>query len=376
MKIIVDREQLASAFALAGSVAPSRSPKEILQNVKLTAIGDKITLEATDMEMSIRAQVGGEFSIQQEGTVLLPVGRTAAILRESTDEDIVIELDGVTIFIKGKTAKFRLPSSNPDEFPRVQQFGDTDYLLVEARALKAAIQRTVFATDAESSRYALGGIKIEMDGEHRAVAIGTDGRRLTYCHFIVEKVGGCEHFDASKATIVPSVAAKLLERSIEPKDGPVKIAARSNDVIVESDRCTIFTRLIEGRYPNWRQVIAGITHDHSRIDVPNGCLRACIRQAAITTSNETRGVLVTFDDGSMVIESETAELGQSRIETPISYDDDTKVVKVDHRFVADFCNVIQPDEIIGIRVGSQNEPIELASGDDYKCVIMPMARDR
>jgi DNA polymerase III subunit beta len=376
MKIIVDREQLASAFALAGSVAPSRSPKEILQNVKLTAVGGKITLEATDMEISIRAQVGGEFNIQQEGTVLLPVGRTAAILRESTDEDMVIELVDVTIFIKGKTAKFRLPSANPDEFPQVPQFGSADFLIVEARALKTAIQRTVYATDSESSRFALGGIKLEMDGDRQAVAVGTDGRRLTYCHFAVEKVGVCEYFDPSKATILPSVAAKLLERSIEPKDGPVKIAARTNDVIVESDRCTIFTRLIEGRYPNWRQVIAGISDDHARIDVPNGCLRACIRQAAITTSMETRGVVMTFDAGSMVIESETAELGQSRIETPIAYDEDRKTVKVDYRFVAEFCNVIQPDEILGLRVASENRPIELASGDDYKCVIMPMARDR
>lgn len=375
MKIIVDREKLAEAFALAANVAPQRSPKEILQNVKLTAIGGVIALEATDLEMSIHAIVEGENAIQQEGQVLLPVSRTGAILRESNDEELVIELADNGINIRSASAKFRLPSADPNEFPAVAAFGESDYMLVDSRVLKTAIQRTVFATDAESSRFALGGIKLEVE-DGRGIAIGTDGRRLACCHFAMEAVGSLAAFEPSRGTILPTNAAKLLERAIDPKDGPIKLAARVNDVIVETSRCVMFTRLIEGRYPNWRQVLNGVSAEASIVEIPCGSLLAAIRQAAITTERETRGVVMTIHEGTMVIESQTAELGQARIETPIAYADDKRSVKIDCRFIEEFCRVVAMDEVLDIRIGTSSEAMSLSHGADYRYIVMPMALDR
>lgn len=375
MKIEVDRAKFAEAFFAAASVAPSRSPKEILQNVKLTASEGVITLEATDMEIAIRAKVDGEVSVLNAGSVLLPASRTAAILRESSDDSITIESTDIALMIRGKASKFRLPTANVDEFPSMQTRGEGDHIVVAAKAIKAAIQRTVYATDADSSRYALGGIKIEADG-NQGIAVGTDGRRLCKALFTLERNGELPNLEATGTIVVPTTAAKLIDRGLDPKDESVRIYPRLNDVVIESSRCCVYARLIEGRYPAWRQVLNQVTADSEAVSIPAGMLHACIRQAAITTANETRGVNITFDKGTLVIESETAELGQSRIEIPLAYDGNAVTVKLDYRFVGEFCHTVPADEPIQIRFSSGSAPVELSAGDDYLSVIMPMARDR
>src|SRR6056297_1685223 len=163
MKITCQRDTLANAFALAASIAPTRSPKEILQNVKVTAAGAKLTLSATDQEVGIRLDVTEGVEIATEGTALLPVQRTGLILRESNDETLTIETDDSGIRLSGQRSKFRLPGSNPDEFPSVREFDEEQYHEIGTRLFRQMLHRTAFATDTESSRYALGGVLLEMD---------------------------------------------------------------------------------------------------------------------------------------------------------------------------------------------------------------------
>ena len=177
MKITCQRESLTNAFGLAASIAPARSPKEILQNVKITATGGKITLTATDMEVGIRLDLEEGVTVQTEGTALLPVQRTMAILRENNDEVLEFETDESGIRVKGKRSKFKLPGNNPDEFPAVAGFDEDKYHVLPTRLFREMVKRTVFATDSDSSRFALGGVLLEME-ESRVTAVGTDGRRL------------------------------------------------------------------------------------------------------------------------------------------------------------------------------------------------------
>ena len=154
MKIICQRESLTNAFTLAASIAPTRSPKEILMNVKVTAANNRITLTATDMEVGIRLDLAEGIEVETEGTALLPVQRMTAILRESSDPTLTIETDSSGIRVLGSRSKFRLPGSNPDEFPSVNGFDEDKYHVIPTRLFREMVKRTVFATDAESSRFA------------------------------------------------------------------------------------------------------------------------------------------------------------------------------------------------------------------------------
>lgn len=372
MKITCQRESLTAAFALAASIAPARSPKEILQNVKVTAAGGKITLTATDMEVGIRLDVEEGVEIETEGTALLPVARTMAILRESNDESLIFETDESGIRVQGTRSRFRLPGSNPDEFPSVSGFEEDKYHVIPTRLFRQMVKRTVFATDAESSRFALGGVLLEME-EERVTAVGTDGRRLARMEGTGEAVGG--HVTSGASTIVPTAAIQLIERALSDKDESVDVAARSNDLLVRTPRAVIYSRLVEGRYPNWRQVFPK-REAAVQLDMTVGPLFAALRQAAIVTDHESRGIDFTFADGTLKLEASTAEIGESQIELPIAYDGEKIVLTMDHRYVADFCKVLDNEASFIMEIESGAAPALLTTDDGYGYVIMPMARDR
>jgi len=372
MKISCNREKMAAAFQLAASVAPTRSPKEILQNVRITATGGKVQLTATDTEIGIRLEITEGVEIEAEGTALLPVSRTMAILRESSDETLRFITDESAIQILGDRSKFRLPGANPDEFPSIEGFVEEVYHEIPVRLFRELVKRTVFATDAESSRYALGGVLLELDGED-VTAVGTDGRRLARMQGKGMSVG--DHKTSGMSTIVPTRAISLMERAVSESDGFVHLAARSNDLLLRTPRCVIFSRLVEGRYPNWRQVFP--KRDQAiQIDMVVGPLFAALRQAAIVTDHDSRGIDFTFGDGTLRLEATTAEVGTSQVELPIAYDGPPITMKMDHRFVADFCKVLDNETPIIFEIETENSPALLSTDDGYAYVIMPMAKER
>lgn len=372
MKITCNREKLATAFQLAAGVAPSRSPKEILQNVKITAAGGRLVLTATDMEVGIRITVDEGVTIDREGTALLPVSRTNAILRESSDEEVMVEADETGVVMKGQRSKFKLPGANPHEFPQVVEFEETGYHTIPRSLFRELLRRTVFATDAESSRYALGGVLLEMEGE-QITAVGTDGRRLAKMEGAGVATGG--HQTTGMNTIIPTRAAMLMDRALGDKEETVDVAARSNDILVRTGHWTISSRLVEGRFPNWRQVIPQRAGSQ-QVDMTVGPLFAALRQAAIVTDQESRGVDLTFSEGTLCIEGNTAEIGQSRVEIPIAYEGPNITLTLDNRYLGDFCKVLDTDSTFVFDFESGQSPALLTTSDGYSYVIMPMARDR
>lgn len=376
MKVSFHREKLLAAFQTAASVAPSRSPKPILQNVKMEVAGDKnsegtAVLSATDLQVGIRVEIGG-LEAHAAGSAVLPVHRFGSILRESSDEILKVETDGQNITVKGDRSQFTLPAHNPDEFPSVTEFAEKKYHELPARLLRELIRRTVFATDAESTRYALGGALIELD-DKKVVAVSTDGRRLAKMEGPAQAVGG--HKTGDTTTIIPTRALQLIERAITDADAEVMIACRSNDVLVKSQRVTVYSTLVEGRFPRWRDVMPDRL-GAKQIEFVVGPLHAAVRQAQIVTSEDSRGVDFTFDDGKLTLHAEVSETGQSHVELPIAYEGDATTVTLDPRFVSDFLRVLDPDKNVILYLTSSDGPVLCQTEDGYSYVIMPLARER
>ena len=371
MKIACNREKLLAAFQMAATVVPGRSPRPVLQNVKMEAAADLVTLIATDMEVGVRIEVP-EQTADVPGSALLSVSQFGSILRESTDETLLIEADGQGVIVKGDRSKFRLPSGNPAEFPVVSGFAETSYQIVSARLLKELIRRTLFATDTESSRYALGGILLEFD-EGKITAVGTDGRRLAK----MEGPVSCEGTPAvsDTMTIVPSRSMQLIERSLQDLDAEIHLATRGNDFQVRCPSATIITRLVEGRFPRWRDVLPN-RPEAVNIEMLVGPLHSAIKQAAIVSSGESRGIDFAFGNGSLVLSGLTADVGESRVELPIAYDGAEIVLCLDHRFVTDFLRVLDPDKTFTLNIVDADSAALCETDDGYGYVLMPLARDR
>src|SRR5579864_1998444 len=177
MKALCNREGLLTAFGMVGGVVPARSPKPILQNLKLLAdSADGSLLMATDLEVGIRYRVLG-LKVEQPGAVILPTQRMASILRTTLDAELAIEVQGDHLVVKGLHSHWKLPNDAADLFPEVPDFDATTYHVIAASDLRRLIRRTMFATDVESTRYALGGVLLELTPE-RVSMVGTNGRRL------------------------------------------------------------------------------------------------------------------------------------------------------------------------------------------------------
>ena len=352
-------------------MAPSRSPKAILQNVKIECTDSACVLTATDMEVGIRVVVG-DVKIETAGSAVIPVTRLSMILRESRDETLNINATPDKTIIKGKGSKFELQAHNPDEFPDVADFEAKDYYELPANVLRELIKRTLFATDAESSRYALGGVKLEME-EGKLVAIGTDGRRLAVQQGKIEVVG--TPADTGTSTIVPSRSMQLIDRVLPDSDDKVQISPQANELLVRSPDGIFFTRLVEGRYPKWRDVIPKREDGH-KIEIAVGPMYQSLRQAAIVSSDESRGVDFTFGEGSLVLSNTTAEVGESRVEMPVPYDGESMTITLDHRYVADFLKVLQPDKTFTFDIKDGEQAAYCSTEDEYGYVIMPLSKDR
>ncbi len=371
MKAICDRQKLLTAFQLAAAVAPSRSPKPILMNVRFDFFNNSATLVATDLDTSIRVAVEG-VEIVEPGSAVLPVDRFGAILRENTDEKITVETDENGAKVSGDRSRFKLPVSAVEEFPNVASFEEEKYHIVSARRLKELVRRTVFATDAESSRYSLGGVLLEMEGD-TLIGVATDGRRLAKMEIPAESVGG--HGNADAMTIAPTRSMQLVDRVLADPEEQIKIAARPNDILIQTSQATIFTRLIDGRFPKWRDVLPKRT-GAVQIELTAGPFFSAVRQAAVVTNQESRGIIVTFREGSLILTSSTAEVGESRVEMLIAYDGPEISVSLDHRFLADFLKVLDPEKSFSIEIEGSDAPALCTTDDGYSYVVMPMAREK
>jgi DNA polymerase-3 subunit beta len=326
---------------------------------------------ATDLEVGIRYDVAG-IEVDAPGAAVLPVVRFGSILRESSDATFRIESDSEGTSIRGERSQFKLPSENPQDFPAVAEFGEKSFYEVPARLFRELIRRTIFATDNESSRYALGGVKLEFK-DNLLTAVGTDGRRLAKMDGPAQAVNGPAPF--GDVTVVPTRAMQLIERTLAEDSSEVQIAVRQNDVLVKNPRGTIYSRLLEGRYPRWRDVFPQRPNS-TKIDLNVGPMYAAVRQAAIVTSEESRGIDFTFGGGSLVLSGQTAEVGQSRVELPISYDGAPISITLDPRFVNDFLKVLESEKTFTIDLQDSDAAAVCTTDDGYGYVIMPLARDR
>lgn len=370
MQLTCQRASLTSAFQTVAGVVPTRTTKDILKNVKLQASGGKVILIGTDSEIGLRCEVS-EVIVDTAGEALLPTARVLAVLRELTDDMVKLEITSDAIWIRCGYSEFRLSAEDPADFPPVATFGDEDYFVISASTLRTLIRRTIFATDTESTRYALGGIQIELTPE-RATFAATDSRRLAVVSGECKVVGGAT--PPATPPVVPSKAMTLIERSLAEGDSEVQIALHLNDIAVRSGGTTITSQLVQGRFPDWRKVVPA--NFSARIDMVVAPFYGAVRQAMIVTNEESRGVDFTFTKGTLRLSSQAADIGQSKVELPIAYDGEEVKITFDPRYVADFLKSLDAGSQFQFQLISHEDPAVLTTDDHYTYVIMPLSRDR
>jgi DNA polymerase III subunit beta len=362
MQVQLNRSQFAKVFSLVSSVANPRHDKPVLSCVRAKEVNGRIKLFGTDTEVSVASELDCE--VQPGFDCLLPVAKFKQILSECSDETITIELDGNDLIVMGAASKFKFSSFDPMEFPTQQANVSGSEVKLPALRLREMFRRTHFCTDTDSTRYALGGVLLTCEG-NELHAVATDGRRLATD---MTKLEGASKLGA----IVPLKAIRLIDAACDVA-GDAVIVSDNNSIQVTVGSCELYSRLIEGRYPNWIQVLPKM-EGYEAIAVIASMLLSVVKQAAIVADNESRGLEFQFTEGNLAVSGKASGVGDSRVQLPIPYAGDPVKLTANSVYVMDFLRCVGNEGATYLNLKDGNSPI-MFSHDNYQYVVMPMARE-
>lgn len=359
--ITLDTSSLRAALADVLRAVPTRSPKPVLQNVRL---GDGL-LTGTDLEIRI------DRHIDYHGpALLLPAHRLAAILRAATGEAVSLTPKDSTVVIRCGSGSWTLPTEDSAEYPSWDAGELTAICRLPADQFARAARATVYATDDESSRYALGGVMLDVeptaDGS-RQNWVATDGRRLA----VVETE--TEDSLAASQTVIPGRVLATVA-SMATGDGSVQIESNGKEVRFTMDGCTVTGRLVEGRFPPWRDVVGEPVGEPTVLEVAD--MLAAVQSAAIVTSEASKGVEFVWTADTLVLSGRSSEYGESLVKCDIVKAGNAAATKLDPKYVAQFLSHIPSDEEPHVDVyAADAESRVLLKCGPYTGVVMPMARE-
>jgi DNA polymerase-3 subunit beta len=370
MKVICNRGALLEALSVTSNVVQARTPKPVLQCVKVTAADDRLTIAATDLEVAIRYS-DTQVQIEEPGETLVPADKFRDIVRESVDDTLAIETSadktgGETFAnIRGQDSHFKIFTQKVADFPPVPDFtGEADFELPGGQ-LKQLIGRTLFAAAKESGRYNFNGVLIVAGGK-KVDFISTDGRRLAMAKgdLATDKLPK----DGAKV-IIPSKALSLIDKLIDDPEEMVGFQVRENQVIFHTSDATLTTNLVEGQFPPYEDVIPKDTD--KKMTAATADFLSAIRRAALLTTEESRGVKMHFSKKGLVLTSRSPEAGEATINFACKYEGDDVEIGFNPGFLTEALRVVDSDEI-SLEMSAANRPGLLRGGANFLYVIMPV----
>lgn len=367
MKIVCSREALLHAFMAASLAVKAQSTKAILRNIKLEAREGEIALLGTDMEIGIRVSILNE-EVQTPGQVILPAERIGQLLRTSMDSTLTIESVQNRVEIRGERSEFKFTTEDPGEFPGMTVTMPKYFLKAPARYIREAIRRTTFAADNESGRYAMGGIYLDYFNE-KLHFVATDGRRMAVQAIPMTPSEG---YPQENVAIATALSMNIMEKLLVTLDEEITIGWEEGRLYLQGEHLFYYATLMEGRYPDWKLGLAQVDHPTVEMELVVQPLAQALFQAGIMAEKVNPGVVLEFHTGKMVAHAANAELGESRIELPISYEGKSLELKLNQTYVTDFLRRLDSECTISLRMVDAKTGILFLNGEDYRYLVMPM----
>ncbi len=361
MRVQCHKEEILSGIQQIQNVVSSRTTLPILSNVLIEADGEFLTLTTTDLEVGMQCRLPAKIS--RSGTTTLPAKRFSSIIRELPKEELDLEVsDNHVASIKCGSSFFRILGLAKDEFPKFPDFKGVASFQVEQPILKEMFKKTAYCVSHDETRYVLNGVYM-VAKDNKIICVATDGRRLALVEKNVELPK-----DFSKEVIIPSKAVNELNRILE-EDGIVKILISENQIAFELNNCVLVSRLIDGHFPNYKQVIPEkVVH---KIRLNRTELENAVKRAALLTNEKSNSVKFNFKKGELVIIANTPDVGEARESLQIEFDGADVSIAFNPNFVLDVLKNIQEESVIVELIDEMN-PGVLRSEMDFLCVIMPM----
>lgn len=360
MKIKTTKENLLMGIQTVQNIVSSKATLPILSNMLIETKTNTIKLNTTDLDIGISCEI--PVSIYEEGGITIPAKRFSDIVRELPSGDTVITTKkNNQIDIEGENCRFKLIGLPMEEFPKFPEFKDKEVVLMEQGVLKEMLHLTSFAVSHEESRYVLNGLLFEItDQQIRIVA--TDGRRLAK---IEKKI--LSPIKKSITVIIPLKAVLEINRNLKDT-GNVSIVTGTNQVLFDIDGILIATRIIEGEFPNYHQVIP--KEVTPKVKMKTHDLLSAIRRANLLATPDFQAVKFEVFNDKVVVSKTTPDVGESREEILVEYGGPELIVGFNPQYLIDVLKNIA-EEKIEFELVAGDKPGVIRLGD-YLYLALPM----
>jgi len=366
MNLTITKEQISHGLQSVQNVVSTRTTLPILSNVLLRADGNRLEMTATDLDVTITCSV--EATVKKPGATTVPVKKLFGIVRELANPEIELETDDKNVTnLRSGSSFFKIRGLGAEEFPPPPKFKEDKKVVLPQEKIKGMLRKTSFAISTDESRYVLNGIYMTLK-EHKLTMVATDGRRLA---LVDEEVDVSEKSQGE--FIVPAKAVNELNRLLQDK-GEVDIRYTDNQAAfaLKDDKgfsVLIVTKLIEGSYPNYRQVIPAETKE--RIALAREEFMHALRRAEIMTSDKQNSVKLNFTKNNLAITANSPDVGEARESLAINYKGKEMAIAFNPSYVIDPLNALTTDEVF-LELIDELSPGVLKINGPFLYVVMPM----
>ena len=361
MKLIVNRDAMLEALAKVQSVVSTKTTIPVLSNVLFTAEKGRLLLSSTDLEVSVQTEVAADVS--KTGSTTLPAKRIFSVIRELPPHDLELEVDDNHVAsISCGNAFFKIVGLGPDDFPPIPEPDSEQAFTLDQGALRQMLKTVHYAASNDETRYVLNGVLFSFI-DQKLTLVATDGRRLALTETELEYPE-----DAEQELVVPSKTIHELIRNLDG-EGELRLAAAGNQAVFDLGGMQIITKLIDGTFPNYRQVVPAACEE--RVALDRESLLAAVRRVALVTNEQSNSVKLSFLENALEIVTVTPDVGEAREQLPIKYSGKEVTIAFNPEFMMAPLKVLESDEVF-LELTDELSPGVLKSDISFLYVIMPM----
>jgi len=360
MKFKVQKDVLLNGIQTVQNIVTPKSALPILSNILIEGQASSIRLTATDLDVGISCVI--PVNTQEVGAITLPAKRFGDIIKELPESDVVFGVKkNNLVTIETESCQFKMMGLPREEFPKLPEFKDKEAIKIAQPVLQEMLKLTSFAVSFDETRYILNGILFSIN-KGNLTLVATDGKRLAVIEKKLEQ-------DTEKeiSIIVPIKAIHELNRNLKT-EGELSLVLGNNQVMFDLGGVVVISRLIEGEFPDYHQVIPPVSENKVRID-RNQFLLA-IKRAALLSTPDYQAVKLELFKNKMVVSKSTPDVGESREEVTVEYQGKEIAIGFNPVYLTDVLKNLQEDRIELEVTDSEKPGVMRING--YVYIVLPM----
>ncbi len=361
MKFSVPKEKLLECLQQVQNVVSTRTTLPILSNVLLQASGNEVRLTTTDLDVGVRGSF--EAQVEKEGATTLPARRLFGIIRELPSSEISFDVDGKNAAsIRSGQSFFKILGLPEEEFPPLPKFDEAKVVTIRQKDLRDGLKKTSYAISTDETRYVLNGVLFSFK-DNKLTLVATDGRRLAMLDIDLE-------FPRSHEAdiIVPTKAVAELQRLLTD-EGDVRVSVSSGQIAFDLNNTLLVSKLIEGNYPNYKQVIPGEMKE--RVTLERETFLNSLKRVSLLASDKSNSIKLNFTKNNIDITANTPEVGEAKESLAVVYKGREFSIAFNPEFLMAPLRNLAEDEVF-LDLIDEMSPGVIKIQSPFLYVLMPM----